>query len=69
MKPRALRTVQLGKRALPNNLLGLQPFAVEARYRDGDFPLPGERLAILEGIQQLMVACQAAIDASKEIRK
>ena len=61
----------LAKRALPNNLLGLQPFAVEARYRDGDFPLPGERLAILEGIQQLMVACQAAIDidASKQIRK
>ena len=29
----------------------------------------GDRLAILEGIQQLMVACQAAIDASKEIRK
>ena len=59
----------LTKLALPNKLLGLQPFAVEARYRDGDFPLPGERLAILEGIQQLMVACQSAIDASEEIRE
>ena len=28
------------KRAVPKILLDLQPIAVEARYRDGDFPFP-----------------------------
>ena len=59
----------LAKRALPNILLDLQPFAVEARYRDGDFPLPADRSTILEGIQQLMKAFLAAIDGNEEIRK
>ena len=28
---------------LSDTLLALQPFAVEARYRDGEFPLPARR--------------------------
>ena len=57
------------KRAVPNILLELQPFAVEVRYRDGEFPLPAERSTILEEIQQLMEAFQAAIDGNEEIRE
>ena len=59
----------LAQRAVPNILLELQPFAVEARYRDGDFPLPAERSTILEGIQQLVEAFQEAIDGNAEIRE
>lgn len=59
----------LAQRAVPNILLELQPFAVEARYRDGDFPLPAERSSILEGIQQLVEAVQVAIDGNAEIRE
>ena len=59
----------LAKRALPNILLNLQPFAVEARYQDGDFPLPADRSTILEEIQQLMQAFLAAIDGNEEIRE
>ena len=59
----------LAKLVLPNILLDLQPFAVEARYRDGDFPLPAERSIILNEIQQLMEAFQAAIDGNEEIRE
>ena len=59
----------LAQRAVPHILLGLQPFAVEARYRDGDFPLPAERSTILEGIQQLVEAFQEAIDGNEEIRE
>ena len=57
----------LAQRAVPNILLELQPFAVEARYRDGDFPLPAERSTILEGIQQLVEAFQEEIDGNAEI--
>ena len=59
----------LAQRAVPNILLELQPFAVEALYRDGDFPLPAERSTILEGIQQLVEAFQEAIDGNAEIRE
>ena len=59
----------MAKRALPEILLELQPFPVEARYRDGDFPLPAERSTILEGIQQLVEAFQEAIDGNAEIRE
>ena len=59
----------LAQRAVPNILLELQPFAVEARYRDGDFPLPAERSTILEGIQQLVEAFQEAIDGNEGIRE
>ena len=57
----------LAKRAVPNILLELQPFAVEARHRDGDFPLLAERSTILEEIQQRMEAFQAAIDGNDDI--
>ena len=57
----------LAKCAVPNILLDLQPFAVEARNRDGDFPLPAERSTILEGIQQLGEAFQNAIDGNEAI--
>ena len=59
----------LAQRAVPNILLELQPFAVEARYRDGDFPLPAERSTILEGIQQLVEAFQAEIDRNEAVRE
>jgi len=34
-------------------LLALQPYAVEARYEEGPFPLPGSRVGILEVIEGL----------------
>ena len=34
-------------------LLALQPYAVEARYEDGSFPLPASRMGILAAIEQL----------------
>lgn len=34
-------------------LLALQPYAVEARYEEGPFPLPASRMAILAAIEQL----------------
>ena len=39
---------------LPNVFLELQPFAVEAHYQDGDFPLPAKRITILQEIQKLV---------------
>ena len=57
----------LAELAVPTILLELQPFAVEARYGDGDFPLPAERSTILEGIQQLVKAFHEAIDGDEEI--
>ena len=34
-------------------LLALQPYAVEARYEEGPFPLPARRMEILGEIEQL----------------
>jgi HEPN domain-containing protein len=34
-------------------LLALQPYAVEARYEEGPFPLPASRMAIMAAIEQL----------------
>jgi HEPN domain-containing protein len=34
-------------------LLALQPYAVEARYEEGPFPLPVSRMGILAAIEQL----------------
>jgi HEPN domain-containing protein len=34
-------------------LLALQPYAVEARYEEGAFPLPGTRVGILQAIELL----------------
>ena len=44
-------------------LLGLQPFAVEARYQDGDFKLPASRARIVEEIQLLAAQLRQAIEA------
>jgi len=33
-------------------LLALQPYAVEARYEEGPFPLPVSRIAILAAIDR-----------------
>jgi len=34
-------------------LLALQPYAVEARYEEGPFPLPASRLEIMAAIERL----------------
>ena len=34
-------------------LLALQPYAVEARYEEGPFPLPASRMEIMAAIEQL----------------
>ena len=44
-------------------LLGLQPFAVEARDQDGDFKLPVSRARIVEEIQLLADQLRQAIEA------
>ena len=44
-------------------LLGLQPFAVEARYQDGEFKLPASRARIVEEIQLLADQLRQAIEA------
>ena len=44
-------------------LLDLQPFAVEARYQDGEFKLPASRARILEEIQLLADQLRQAIEA------
>jgi len=47
---------------LPTQLLGLQTYAVEARYEEGPFPLPATREKLLEEIEQLLDCCIKAID-------
>ena len=44
-------------------LLCLQPFAVEARYQDGEFKLPASRARIVEEIQLLADQLRQAIEA------
>ena len=44
-------------------LLGLQPFAVEARDQDGEFKLPASRARIVEEIQLLADQLRQAIEA------
>ena len=44
-------------------LLGLKPFAVEARDQDGDFRLPASRARIVEEIQLLADQLRQAIEA------
>jgi HEPN domain-containing protein len=46
---------------LPATLLGLQVFAVEARYEEGPFRLPTSRETLLEAIHQQLKACEEAI--------
>ena len=51
--------------ALPEPLLGLQTFAVEARYEEGPFPLPAPREELLTQIEQLLDRCVEAVDRSR----
>ena len=44
-------------------LLGLQPFAVDARDQDGEFKLPASRARIVEEIQLLADQLRQAIEA------
>jgi hypothetical protein len=43
-------------------LLGLQPFAVKARYSAEDTPLPGDRLLLLREIEEFTNALEARLD-------
>jgi HEPN domain-containing protein len=47
---------------LPTCLLGLQPYAVEARYEAGPFPLPASRADILAQITALRRALEARLE-------
>ena len=38
---------------LDPELLELQPYAVEARYEEGPFPLPASRMEIMAAIERL----------------
>ena len=53
---------ELADHPLPAILLELQPFAVEARTRNGDFILPAERSTILREIQRLMQRFQTDLE-------
>ena len=44
------------------NLLALQPYAVEARYEAGPFPLPTSREAILRALDQLREGAVALME-------
>ena len=50
---------------LPDPLLGLQTFAVEARYEEGPFPLPAPREELLAQIEPLLDRCGEAVDRSR----
>ena len=47
-----------------NLLLGLQTYAVEARYEEGPFPLPAAREGLLAQIEQLLDCCIEAVNRS-----
>ena len=51
---------------LSDSLLALQPFAVEARYRDGEFPLPARRELILSSLNELVRAFLDAAECAKD---
>ena len=46
---------------LDATLMALQVFAVEARYEEGPFPLPADRLTILAAIVSLLERCEQSI--------
>ena len=59
----------LAKCNLPNILLELQPFAVEARYQNGDFPLPAKRITILQEIQKIVQELRTTIKEQEDDAK
>ncbi len=67
--PRSHDLVELAALAevdLSDTLLALQPFAVEARYRDGEFPLPARRELILSSLNELVRAFLDAAECAKD---
>jgi HEPN domain-containing protein len=56
----ALLAEQAGE-ALPNDLLKLQVFAVEARYEEGPFALPAGRESLLADLVARLAALEQAI--------
>ena len=57
----ATLAVQAGIQLSPK-LLGLQPFAVKARYSAEDTPLPGDRSLLLRDIEALANALEARLE-------
>lgn len=55
----------LGGEDLPDLLLALQPYAVEARYEEGPFPLPASREAILAAISKLRDEIAKAVEETQ----
>ena len=51
---------------LSETLLALQPFAAEARYRDGESPLPARRELILSDLNELVRVFQDAAECAKD---
>ena len=49
-------------RPLQAMLLDLQVFAVEARYQEGPFPLPAERLELLAQLEAELERCERAVE-------
>ena len=67
--PRSHDLVELAALAevdLSETLLALQPFAVEARYRDGEFLLPARRELILSSLNELVRAFLDAAECAKD---
>ena len=67
--PRSHDLVELAALAevdMSDTLLALQPFAVEARYRDGEFPLPARRELILSSLNELVRAFLDAAECAKD---
>jgi hypothetical protein len=57
--------------ALPQELLALQVYAVEARYRPGPFPLPQARdelLAAIETLQQGVMEALSLVRDEEDLR-
>jgi len=46
---------------MPEGLLDLQVFAVEARYEEGPFELPAAKALLLEQIKMLLDACELLV--------
>ena len=49
---------ELADLEMPERLLDLQVFAVEARYEEGPFELPATKTLLLEQIKLLLDACE-----------
>jgi HEPN domain-containing protein len=57
---------EMAATTLPQELLALQVFAVEARYRPGPFPLPQARGELLAAIEALLQGVEEALSLVRE---